>query len=73
MGGALLSVLVALITFGFIAILFTGPIMQKVYALIGALLFSVFLVYDIQVRAAWPRRAMYAAHHLSVIVPPPLC
>lgn len=52
MGGVLLCALIGLIMFGFLAVFFPGPFAEKVYAFCGALLFSAFLVYDIQVRAA---------------------
>lgn len=48
MGGILLACMVVFMIFGIVAIFFKGKIITLVYASIGALLFSVYLVYDTQ-------------------------
>lgn len=48
MTGSLLSILMAFIIFGFLVIFFPSSILRSVYASLGALLFSVFIVYDTQ-------------------------
>ncbi|KAJ9582266.1 hypothetical protein L9F63_003395 [Diploptera punctata] len=48
MGGALFAALIILILFGIIATFIPGRIINLVYAACGALLFSLFLVYDTQ-------------------------
>ncbi|XP_064542593.1 protein lifeguard 1 isoform X2 [Drosophila montana] len=47
-GGVLVACLVVFIIFGIIAIFIPGQIIGLVYASLGALLFSVYLVYDTQ-------------------------
>ncbi|EDW01328.1 protein lifeguard 1 isoform X1 [Drosophila grimshawi] len=47
-GGVLVACLVVFIIFGIIAIFIPGKIIGLVYASLGALLFSVYLVYDTQ-------------------------
>ncbi|BFG03485.1 protein lifeguard 1 [Drosophila madeirensis] len=47
-GGVLVCCLVVFIIFGIIAIFIPGQVIQMVYASLGALLFSVYLVYDTQ-------------------------
>jgi len=50
MGAGLFVVMIVFMIFGFLAIFLRGmfPILNMVYACIGALLFSAFLVYDTQ-------------------------
>jgi len=48
MGGVLLACMVVFIIFGIVAMFFKGKIITLVYASIGALLFSVYLIYDTQ-------------------------
>ncbi|KAH8417641.1 hypothetical protein KR222_003476 [Zaprionus bogoriensis] len=48
MGGVLIACLVGLIIFGFVAIFVGGRITTMIYATLGAVLFSVYLVYDTQ-------------------------
>ncbi len=52
MGAGLFVVTIVFMLFGFLAIFLRGtfPILHLVYACIGALLFSIYLVYDTQVR-----------------------
>jgi len=47
-GGVLVACLVVFIVFGIIAICFPGKVIGLVYASLGAVLFSVYLVYDTQ-------------------------
>lgn len=47
-GGVLVACLVVFIIFGFVAIFVAGSVIHMVYASLGALLFSVYLVYDTQ-------------------------
>ncbi|KAH8355184.1 hypothetical protein KR093_007856, partial [Drosophila rubida] len=47
-GGVLVACLVVFVIFGIIAIFIPGKIIGLVYASLGALLFSVYLVYDTQ-------------------------
>ncbi|XP_075169960.1 N-methyl-D-aspartate receptor-associated protein isoform X2 [Haematobia irritans] len=47
-GGVLLVCMVVFVIFGIVAIFLPGKIMTLVYSSIGALLFSVYLVYDTQ-------------------------
>ncbi|XP_044749186.1 protein lifeguard 1-like [Coccinella septempunctata] len=47
-GGFLFVALIILMIFGFVTIFFRGKTMQMVYASFGALLFSVYLIYDTQ-------------------------
>jgi len=49
LGGILLCSLVTLMLFGFVTIFYHGKIMNLVYSSVGALLFSVYLVYDVQI------------------------
>jgi len=50
MGGALLAVLVVFILFGFIAAFFPqSRTLNLVYAAIGAIIFSMYIVYDTQI------------------------
>lgn len=50
MGGGLFVCLIVFVLFGFLAIFLRGtfPILNLVYACLGALLFSIYLVYDTQ-------------------------
>nr|CAD7437719.1 unnamed protein product [Timema bartmani]CAD7451940.1 unnamed protein product [Timema tahoe] len=48
MGGILLVCAIILLIFGIVAIIFPGKTITLVYASLGALLFSVYLVYDTQ-------------------------
>lgn len=48
MGSILFVAMVVFLIFGIIAIIWHGKIMTLVYASIGALLFSIYLVYDTQ-------------------------
>ena len=47
-GGVLIVAMVVFLIFGIVAIFVPGKIMTLVYSSIGALLFSVYLVYDTQ-------------------------
>lgn len=47
-GGVLVVVLLVFCIFGIVAIIFPGKIMTLVYASIGAVLFSIYLIYDTQ-------------------------
>jgi len=50
MGGVLLAVLVVFILFGFIAAFFPkSRTLNLVYAAIGAIIFSMYIVYDTQI------------------------
>lgn len=49
MGGFLFTAVVVLFLFGLIAMFFPGKIMTLVYASAGALIFSMYLVYDTQI------------------------
>jgi FtsH-binding integral membrane protein len=48
MGGALFVALIILIIFGIVAIFIPGKTMTLIYASLGALLFSLYLIYDTQ-------------------------
>ncbi|KAH8237391.1 hypothetical protein KR038_010877 [Drosophila bunnanda] len=48
MGGVLIACMVVFLIFGIVAMFMKGKIITLVYASIGALLFSVYLVYDTQ-------------------------
>lgn len=48
LGGVLVVVLLVFCVFGIVAIFFPGKIMTLVYASIGAVLFSIYLIYDTQ-------------------------
>ncbi|XP_023701979.2 protein lifeguard 1 [Cryptotermes secundus] len=48
MGGGLFVALIILIIFGIVAIFIPGKIMNLIYASCGALLFSLYLIYDTQ-------------------------
>ncbi|XP_050351764.1 protein lifeguard 1-like isoform X3 [Nymphalis io] len=48
MGGALLCATVILLIFGIVAIFIPGKTMTLVYASLGALIFSLYLIYDTQ-------------------------
>ncbi len=47
-GGLLISLLLCLILFGILNAIVRNAVMQTVYGAFGALLFSCFLVYDVQ-------------------------
>lgn len=49
--GVLFSILIILFVFGFFSIFFRNSIISLVYAAVGALLFSAYLVYDVQLIA----------------------
>ncbi|XP_028395865.1 protein lifeguard 1-like [Dendronephthya gigantea] len=48
MGGMLFVALIILILFGFLSIFFYNKIVNLIYACLGALIFSLYLVYDTQ-------------------------
>lgn len=48
MGGILLALVVVLLMAGIVAICVRGKIMQIIYASLGALVFSAYLVFDTQ-------------------------
>ncbi|KAH8285681.1 hypothetical protein KR054_012339 [Drosophila jambulina] len=48
MGGVLIACMVVFLIFGIVAMFMKGKIITLVYASIGALLFSVYLIYDTQ-------------------------
>lgn len=50
MGGVLFVLVIILFLFGLGALFFPGKIITLVYASAGALLFSIYLIYDTQVR-----------------------
>lgn len=53
MGPLLFSALWAMVIWGFLQLIFRpGPIAQMIYALLGALLFCGYLVFDIHLLAA---------------------
>ena len=39
---------IVLLGFGILAIFWGGPIVRKIYACLGALLFSIYLIFDTQ-------------------------
>ncbi|XP_065580738.1 protein lifeguard 1-like [Artemia franciscana] len=47
-GGILFSVLIIFIIFGLVQLFFPGKVMNMIYSAFGALLFSFYLVYDVQ-------------------------
>ncbi|XP_046846013.1 protein lifeguard 1-like [Xenia sp. Carnegie-2017] len=49
MGGMLFVALIVLLLFGFLTIFFHSQIVNLVYASLGALIFSLYLVYDTQI------------------------
>lgn len=56
LGGVLISVLMGLILMGFLMMFFPrNQIMTLIYCGIGAILFSVYLVYDVQLIAGGRR------------------
>jgi len=59
MGGALFCCMIVFMLFGFVAIFIRLPIFQLILAAAGALLFSVYLVYDTQLM-------MGGKHKLSI-------
>lgn len=48
LSGSLFVILIVFVLFGFVCMLFPGRILSLVYASLGAVLFSVYLVYDTQ-------------------------
>ncbi|XP_022216944.1 protein lifeguard 1 [Drosophila obscura] len=48
MGGLLITLLVILLIFGFVAVFVGGSMLTLIYASAGALLFSMYLIYDTQ-------------------------
>nr|ABD36126.1 glutamate receptor Gr3 [Bombyx mori] len=48
MGGVLLCATIVLLVFGIVAIFVKGKVITLVYASLGALIFSIYLVYDTQ-------------------------
>jgi protein lifeguard len=48
MGGVLFVAAIILMVFGIVAMFFPGKTITLVYASFGALLFSIYLVYDTQ-------------------------
>ncbi|XP_050351778.1 protein lifeguard 1-like isoform X1 [Nymphalis io] len=48
MGGALVAATMILLVFGILAIIFRSNVLNLVYAAVGALIFSLYLVYDTQ-------------------------
>ncbi|XP_078038311.1 glutamate NMDA receptor-associated protein 1 lifeguard isoform X2 [Augochlora pura] len=61
LSSVLFVALVIFLLFGIIAMIWHGPIMRLVYASIGALLFSMYLIYDTQI--------MLGGHHKYSISP----
>ena len=47
-GPYLLVLSIVLLGFGILAIFMGGPIVRKIYACLGALLFSIYLIFDTQ-------------------------
>lgn len=71
MGGLLFVALIILILFGFLSIFFYSRILELVYASLGALIFSLYLVYDTQIMmgggkqyALTPEEYIFAALNL---------
>lgn len=60
-GGGLLVALFILLVFGIIAVIFPGRTITLIYSCLGALLFCIYLVYDIQL--------MMGGHHSYSISP----
>lgn len=48
MGGVLFVCLLMFVLFGFVAMFFPGRILTMVYSSLGAVLFSMYLIYDTQ-------------------------
>jgi FtsH-binding integral membrane protein len=48
MGGVLFVAVIILLLFGILTIFIKGKIMTIIYASLGALIFSVYLIYDTQ-------------------------
>lgn len=48
MGGVLFVCLLMFVLFGFVAMFFPGRILMMVYSSLGAVLFSIYLIYDTQ-------------------------
>lgn len=48
MGGVLFVAVIILMVFGIVAIFVKGKIITLIYASLGALIFSVYLIYDTQ-------------------------
>lgn len=48
MGGVLFVAVIILMVFGIVAIFVPGKTIQLIYASLGALIFSIYLVYDTQ-------------------------
>lgn len=44
--GVLFVAMIIFMIFGFVAIFYNGPVIRLVYASFGALLFSIYLVYE---------------------------
>ncbi|XP_074032653.1 protein lifeguard 1 isoform X3 [Leptinotarsa decemlineata] len=75
MGGILFVAVLILFIFGIVAIFFHNKIVQMVYASLGALIFSVYLVYDTQLMMGGkhkysisPEEYIFAAINLYVDV-----
>ena len=47
-GNVLLVILFSLLLFGFIISFFNIPILQTIYSVVGAMLFSFYIIYDTQ-------------------------
>ena len=47
-GPYLMMILMVLIIFGIVTIFWRNPIVQLIYACLGALIFSIYLIYDTQ-------------------------
>lgn len=75
LGGSLFAVLIVLIVFGIIAIIFPSRVMLLLYSAFGAILFSVYLIYDTQLMLGGkhkytisPEEYIFAALNLYVDV-----
>ncbi|XP_049777973.1 protein lifeguard 1-like [Schistocerca cancellata] len=75
LGGSLFAVLLVLIVFGIIAIIFPSRVMLLLYSAFGAILFSVYLIYDTQLMLGGkhkysisPEEYIFAALNLYVDV-----
>ena len=51
MGGGLFALLMCLIGLGFVQLIFASPLVETIYAALGALVFSLYIIYDVQVGA----------------------
>lgn len=60
MSGFVLVSLIVLLIFGFVAVMWPNEIVRMVYACLGALLFSFYLVFDTQLMVGGNHKVAYA-------------